>query len=168
MIYSLWRQGHPTGAAAASIGAAAKGIGLGGPGTAEAERSRHERSASRIAALPIARPIPVHAPAVRSAQQGGAADAVARRNEPVALAGAESFDRCMPVCESRDPLIARAAVVQATYRTDAMIGGPFDDSADEHAVLDVGREVAERIVDLPHATLDTGRDALARLVRMVE
>lgn len=125
-------------------------------------------TASRIGALPIARPIRVHAPAVRSAQQAHTVDAVARRNEPVALADAERFDRCMPVCESRDPLIARAAVVQATYSTDAMIGGPFDDSADEHAVLDVGREVAERIVDLPRATLDTGKEALARLVRMVE
>lgn len=123
---------------------------------------------SHVAALPIARPIEVRDFAAQPRPQPHSEEAASPRNEPIELAGAERFDRCTPLCESRDPMIAPAAAAQEVYRTGAMIGSASQASSSEHIVLHVGRSVVDRIVDLPRATFDTGSEALQSLMQMAQ
>jgi len=121
-----------------------------------------------VAMLPPARPIRVQDSAGQPRRQTYSAGAVPPRNEPFEAAGAERFDRCAPLCESRDPLIARAAVTPEVYRSHATLSSASQAPTDEHVVLHLGREIVDQLVDLPRATLDTGRQALESMVQMVQ
>jgi hypothetical protein len=125
-------------------------------------------AAGRIAALPIARPARSDDAARQSSRQNNAVGAAAPRNEPLEFAGTERFDRCMPACESRDPLVVHAAPTQAVYRTLATSSSASDVPTDEHPILLVGRQVVSQIADAPRTVLDTGKETLETLVQLVQ
>jgi hypothetical protein len=125
-------------------------------------------AAARIAALPIARPVRSDVSARRSSRQNNPAGAAALRTDPLEFAGAERFDRCMPACESRDPLVAQATATQEVYRTLATSSSVSDAPTDEHPILLVGRHVVSQIADAPRVVLDTGKETLETLVQLVQ
>jgi hypothetical protein len=121
-----------------------------------------------ISALPIARPVQSDSSARQTRPQNKPVGAVATRHDPFETAGTERFDRCLPECESRDPLIAQATRTQDVYQAFETSSSASGVPTVESSILLVGRLVVSQIADAPRVVLDTGEETLESLVQLVQ